>query len=203
MDERINKEENMKKIVFDIETKNTFAEVGKRDATALDISLLVVYDYETNEYTSYMEKDFPKLWKVLENTDIIIGFNSDGFDIPLLNKYYPGDLTKIKSIDILDKFREVAGMRVGLDVIAAATVGAGKTANGLAAVAWWKSGEIDKIREYCIADVEVTKKVYDYVMEHGHLKYKTFDGEINQVNIDTEGWEELEEKGPVNFTLPI
>lgn len=193
----------MKKIVFDIETKNTFAEVGSRDATALDISLLVVYDYETDAYTSYMEEDFPKLWKVLENTDLIIGFNSDGFDIPILNKYYPGDLTKIKSLDILDKFRQVAGVRIGLDAIASATLGTGKIAKGLDAVTWWKEGKIDKIREYCIEDVKVTKGVYDYVMRYGHLKYKTFDGQVQLVNIDTQGWEDLEKTGPINYTLPF
>ncbi len=193
----------MKKIVFDIETKNSFAEVGSRKSTALDISLLVVYDYETDEYTSYMEEDFPKLWKVLENTDLLIGFNSDGFDVPLLNKYYPGDLTKIKSLDILEKFRQVAGMRIGLDAIALATLGVGKTAKGLDAVTWWKEGKIDKIREYCIGDVKVTKRIYDYVREHGHLKYKNFEGELQQVNIETKGWEDLEEAGPINYTLPI
>ena len=193
----------MKKIVFDIETKNSFAEVGKREATALDISLLVVYDYETDKYTSYLQEDFLELWKVLEKTDLIIGFNSNWFDIPLLNKYYPGDLTKIQSLDILEKFRESAGLRIGLDAIAEATLGIGKTAKGLEAVAWWKEGEIDKIREYCIGDVKVTKGIYDFAREKGYLNYKNYAGELQRVDINTATWEKVEKAEPINYTLPL
>lgn len=193
----------MKKIVFDIETKNSFAEVGKREATALDISLLVVYDYETDKYTSYLQEDFLDLWKVLEKTDLIIGFNSNWFDIPLLNKYYPGDLTKIQSLDILEKFRQSAGLRIGLDAIAEATLGIGKTAKGLEAVAWWKEGEIEKIREYCIGDVKVTKGIYDFARKNRYLNYKNFAGELQRVDLDPSDWEEVEKAAPINYTLPI
>jgi DEAD/DEAH box helicase domain-containing protein len=193
----------MKKIVFDIETKNSFAEVGKREATALDISLLVVYDYETDKYTSYLQEDFLELWKVLEKTDLIIGFNSNWFDVPLLNKYYPGDLTKIQSLDILEKFRESAGLRIGLDAIAEATLGIGKTAGGLEAVAWWKEGKIDKIREYCIGDVKVTKGIYDFARKNGYLNYKNYAGELQRVDLDTSDWEAVEKAAPINYTLPI
>ena len=75
----------MHKVVLDIETKNTFEEAGSSDPVALNLSLLVVYDYEQDKYISYLEKDLPELWKLLEKTDLIIGFNQDHFDIPILN----------------------------------------------------------------------------------------------------------------------
>jgi DEAD/DEAH box helicase domain-containing protein len=190
----------MKKIVLDIETKNSFAEVG-RDMMNLEISLLVIYDYEADEYTSYMEQDFPQLWPILESADMIIGWNSDGFDIPLLNKYYPGDLTKIRGLDMMEKLRQVLGHRVSLDNVAAGTLGANKIAKGLEAVAWWKEGKIDKIREYCIEDVRLTKEVYDYAMQNQHLKFKDLN-DIKTVNIDTSSWEDNQDKS-INMTLPI
>ncbi|KKR13129.1 MAG: DEAD/DEAH box helicase domain protein [Candidatus Falkowbacteria bacterium GW2011_GWA2_39_24] len=113
----------MKKIVLDIETQNTFNEVGSRDPLALSISLLVVYDYTTDQYYSFLENEFSQLWKIIENADMIIGYNSDYFDIPLLNKYYPGDLTKIKSLDILAEIRKVINKRISLDSVAAGTLG--------------------------------------------------------------------------------
>lgn len=191
----------MRKIVFDIETRNIFDDVGKADPTLLDIALVGVYDYKTNEYSSYLQEDLPKLWPILEKTDLIIGYNSDHFDIPLLNKYYPGDLTRIKSLDIMAEIRKGLGRRIGLGVIAEATLGVGKSGHGLQAVEWWKKGDIENIRKYCLQDVKVTKEVYEYALEHKKLKYK--EGEVlKDVIIDTKGWNKKNES-VMNHSLPF
>ena len=141
----------MKKVVFDIETKNIFQDVGRADPVLLDISVVCIYDYESDQYLSFLEEDFPKLWPYLEKADVLIGYNSDHFDIPLLNKYYPGDLTKIKSIDLMAEIKKSLGRRIGLGVVAEATLGYGKSGNGLEAVTWWKEGKIDEIKKYMAA----------------------------------------------------
>lgn len=192
----------MRKIVLDIETQNTFRDVGKNDPTALDISLLVIYDYETNKFSSFLQQDFPKLWAILERADLLIGYNSDHFDIPLLNKYYPGDLTKIKSVDILAEIQKSIGRRVRLDDVASATLGMGKSASGLEAIEWWKNGEIEKIREYCEQDVRVTKDVYEYAKKNNALKYKDITG-VREFPIDTSKWELQIKSASMNFTLPF
>ena len=191
----------MRKIVFDIETKNTFQDVGKNDPTLLDISLVGVYDYETNEYTSYLENELNKLWPLLEQADMLIGYNSDHFDIPLLNKYYPGDLTKIKSLDILKEIKNSLGRRLKLDHIAEGTLGINKSGHGLQAITWWKQGEIEKIRQYCLDDVKITKKVYDYAMKNGKVKYKDA-GKGVSIPLDTSNWETIEETS-MTHTLPF
>jgi uncharacterized protein YprB with RNaseH-like and TPR domain len=91
----------MRKVVFDIETKNIFQDVGSNNPVDLSISLVGVYEYEKDAYSTYLEEDFSKLWPIMENADMLITFNGDHFDIPLLNKYYSGDLLKIKSLDLL------------------------------------------------------------------------------------------------------
>ncbi len=192
----------MRKIIFDIETRNIFDDVGKADPTLLDISLVGVYDSETEEYSSYLQEDLPKLWPLIEAADVLITFNGDHFDIPLLNKYYNGDLSKIRSLDLLVEVRKSLGRRVGLGNIAEATLGVGKSANGLEAVKWWKEGNIEDIRKYCLQDVKVTKEVYEFAMKNGKLKYK--DGEVvKEIIINTEGWEKSEEQGAMNFSLPF
>jgi len=191
----------MRKIVFDIETKNTFQEVGKNDPTCLDISLLVTYDFSTDTYETFMEKDFPKLWKLLEQTDMIIGYNSDHFDIPLLNKYYPGDLTHMNSLDLLVEIKKGLGKRIRLDAVAGGSLGSNKTGSGLDAVKWWRQGEIEKIKKYCEADVRITKEVYEYALLNKSLKYKDFEG-IHSFSVDTTGWEE-KTKSALNYTLPF
>ncbi len=191
----------MRKIVFDIETRNAFQDVGKWDPTLLDISVLCTYDTETGEYQSYLQEDLHKLWPILERADMLITFNGDHFDIPLLNKYYSGDLTKIKSLDLLKEIRKAIGFRVGLDNIASATLGKGKTAHGLEAIEWWKKGEIEKIIKYCISDVEVTKDVYEYAMTNKKLKYKEGD-KVIEFDIDPTDWEKKEES-KMTFSLPF
>ncbi len=191
----------MRKIIFDIETKNSFQEAGSNNPADLDISVVCIYDYAKDEYSSYLEKDFKNLWPILEKADLLIGFNSEHFDTPLLNKYYPGDLTKIKSLDILKEIKKSLGRRIKLDTIAEATLGKKKTGHGLEAIAWWKSGEIDKIIKYCLEDVKITKEVYEYALENRLLKYK--DGnELKDIKLDTSDWEK-EYSNPITHTLPF
>lgn len=192
----------MRKIVLDIETQNTFRDVGKNDPTALDISLLVIYDYETEKYSCFLQKDFPKLWAILERADVIIGYNSDHFDIPLLNKYYPGDLTRIKSVDLLVDIQKSLGRRIRLDDVASATLGMGKSGSGLEAIEWWKNGEIDKIQKYCEQDVRVTKDIYEYAKKNSSLKFKDITG-IREFPIDPSKWELQIKPASMNFTLPF
>lgn len=191
----------MRKIVFDIETRNVFADVGKNDPALLDIALVAIHDSETDTYTSYLEEELKLLWPILEQADMLIGFNSDHFDIPLLNKYYPGDLTKIKSLDILKEIKNSYGRRMRLDSLAEGTLGKKKSGHGLDAITWWKQGEIEKIRSYCIDDVRLTKELYDYAREHGKLMFK--DGKDTlEVKLDCSEWEKpIDNK--LTFTLPF
>jgi DEAD/DEAH box helicase domain-containing protein len=191
----------MRKIVFDIETRNIFQDVGKNDPTLLDISLVGVWDSETNKYTSYLMEELKDLWPIIEKADVLIGYNSDHFDIPLLNKYYPGDLTQIKSIDLMKEIQKSLGRRMKLDSIAEGTLGINKSGHGLQAVTWWKQGEIEKIRQYCLDDVKVTKKVYDYALKNGKVKYKDA-GKSISIPLDTSTWEILEENS-MTHTLPF
>lgn len=191
----------MRKIVFDIETKNTFQEVGSNNPADLDISVVCIYDYEKNKYDSFLEKDFKNLWPIIEKADMLIGFNSEHFDTPLLNKYYPGDLTKIKSLDIMKEIKNSLGRRIKLDTIAEATLSKKKIGHGLEAITWWKNGEIDKIIKYCLEDVKITKEIYEYALKNGSLKYK--DGnELKNIKLDTSHWEK-EDASTITHTLPF
>mgnify|MGYP001586508466 FL=1 len=179
----------MRKIVFDLETKNVFHDVGTNDPAKLDLSVAGVYDSETDTYTAYLEEDLPKLWPILERADMLIGFNSEHFDIPLLNKYYPGDLTKIKSIDLMRAIKDALGRRIKLDTIAEATLGRKKIGHGLEAIGWWQNGEVERVKKYCLEDVRITKELYEYAVAHKSLKYLD-GGKIIPLKIDTTGWEE-------------
>lgn len=189
----------MRIVTFDIETANWLQEGESRDPLNLDIALVGVHDSHTGEYSSYLEADLPKLWKILEHTDMLVGYNSDHFDIPLLNKYYPGDLSAIKSLDILKEIHASTGRRLKLDAVAEATLGQKKIGSGIQSLKWWREGQVDKVREYCLKDVEITRKIFDYALKHSKLLYKEL-GQNREVKLDTKDW--LEKKAAaLTYTL--
>jgi DEAD/DEAH box helicase domain-containing protein len=191
----------MRKIVFDIETSNLFQDVASNDPAALDMSVCCIYDYETDKYSSFTKETLGELWPIFEKADMLIGFNSDHFDIPILNKYYSGDLTKIKSLDLLKEVKNSLGRRIKLDTIAEATLGKNKSGHGLEAVVWWRNGEKQKVIDYCTQDVKITKDVYEYALKNKLLKYQ--DGKtIKDIKLDTSNWDKKDATA-MTFTLPF
>lgn len=178
----------MKILTFDIETTNTFDEVGSPNAEDLDLAVICVHDSDTDETTHYFKEDLNKLWPLMEQADMLVTYNGDHFDIPLLNKYYAGDLTQIKSLDLLVEIKKSLGRRIKLDDVASATLGQSKSADGLQSIVWWRQGKIDEVVDYCKQDVKVTRNVYDFAMQNGHLLYEK-NGTKEQIPLDTSDWE--------------
>jgi DEAD/DEAH box helicase domain-containing protein len=168
-------------IVLDIETQNTFQDVGAYQASLLKISLIGVYFYETDTYETFLEPDLPKLWPRMERSSRIIGYNLFGFDYPCMQTYYTGDIMKFPTIDIMVEIEKRIGHRVKLDDVAHATLGVGKSGHGLQAVEFWKNGEIDKLRDYCLQDVRVTKDVYEKALTENKVYYFNRLGEKQEV----------------------
>ncbi len=191
----------MKRVTFDIETVGDFRSNG--DFSNLEITVVGTHDSETGEYKGFFQEDFPQMWKLFESADILVGYNSDHFDIPILNKYYAGDLTKIKSVDLLKEVRNVLGRRLKLQSVAEGTLGHGKSADGLIAMEWWAQGKKDEVMKYCIEDVRVTNEIYEYARKNGSLKYKDYEG-VREIKLDTSSWENLEGGGAsLTHTLPF
>ena len=188
----------MNDIVLDIETQNTFEEVGGYFTDKLKVSLVVAYYYATDTYESYLEADLPVMFQKMETAGRIIGYNSIGFDMPVLNNYYAGDLLKLPQLDILKEIEKSLGYRIKLDDVAAATIGTGKSAHGLQAVAWWKEGKIDEIREYCQQDVKITKEVYEFGLKNGYVLFDNRAGERQLIPVN---FTPVPEKTVVNLTM--
>jgi len=188
-------------VVLDIETANSFADVGKYDPSLLKISFVGAYSYATDEYLSFLEPDLPKLWRVLESADRIIGYNLFGFDYQVMNMYYPGDFMKFPTLDIMKEIEKAIGFRVKLDDVAHGSLGEGKSGNGLQAIEFFRRGEIDKLREYCLQDVKVTKEVYEYGLRNGHVKFTDRMGRVVAPAVDFAL--KKEESRPVSMTLPL
>ena len=177
----------MRAITFDIESVSDSTVRGHIDVSEQELTVVAIHDSLTGDYAAYFKEDLPRLWPILERADMLIGFNSDTFDIPLLNRYYPGNLTHLRSLDLLSEVQKVLGRRIRLQSLAEATLGRGKSSDGLKAGQWWREGKKDEVAAYCIEDVRLTRELYDYALAHGMLKYKDL-RDIRDIRLDTSRW---------------
>jgi len=166
----------MLQIFLDVETKRTFDEVGGYFPEKLGISFVGIEIRDSlsgqAEPRGYFEKDLPQLFPILEKADVIVGFNIDGFDMPSMTDYYSGDILQLPTLDLMDRIKKSVGHRIGLDAVAQETLGIGKTGDGLDAIKYYQTGQLDKLRDYCLQDVAVTRQLYDYGLQKGRVKFR-------------------------------
>jgi RNase_H superfamily len=160
-------------VYFDLETMRSANDVGgwaHRDKMGMSIG--VTFNTLTDGYTIYSEQSTEALVTELRRADLIVGFNHVGFDLPVLQPYTPWDLpTQTINLDLLLDIESKLGHRLKLEAVALATLGFGKTADGLDAIRWWRQGRIRDIAEYCAYDVKVTMAVHQFGVAHGYVKY--------------------------------
>jgi len=160
----------MDKIVFDIETKNSFADVGgEKYLRNLLVSVVGAYSYLEDRYFCFDENQLSDFGALLKRAGLLIGFSSKRFDLPILEKYFDFNIAAIPHYDILEEIEKNFGRRIGLGILAEANLGVGKTAQGLEAIEFYKKGEIQKLKDYCLQDVKITKEIYDLMKRQGFL----------------------------------
>lgn len=178
----------MLQLILDVETKKTFDEVGGYFPDRLGISFVgvCIRDGFSGKGTmqGYFEQDLPKLFPLLEKADLVIGFNVDQFDMPTFANYYTGDISQIPTLDIMLKIKDSIGHRISLDSVAQETLGIGKSGDGLDAIKYYRNGELDKLKDYCIQDVAVTRDVYDYGLQKGKVKFKNKWNRVIEAPVD-------------------
>ena len=159
-------------VFFDIETQNTFQEVGGRYPERLRISVAVTFDTRDALFHHYYESDAEQLALDLSTADLVVGYNSYGFDYPVLQRYTQKVvLAELPSVDMMLELQKRLGFRLKLDTIASATLKVGKSADGLQAVEWWREGKVDEIMSYCEQDVAVTRDVYLFGKQNRYVQY--------------------------------
>ncbi|MEX1013690.1 MAG: ribonuclease H-like domain-containing protein [Candidatus Paceibacterota bacterium] len=160
----------MDKIVFDIETKNSFLDVGgKQNFKDLEISVVGTYSYENDSYRVFNENELEELGEFFKKANPLIGFNSKYFDVPVLNKYLSFDLTAVPHYDIFEEIRSAEGIWVKLDEVGKTNLGIEKTSDGMEAIKMYQRGDMEKLKEYCLQDVKITKKIFDLIVDKGYL----------------------------------
>jgi DEAD/DEAH box helicase domain-containing protein len=160
-------------VYFDLETQRTANDAGGWDKKhEMRVSIAVTYSTALGEYRIFEEKDVNALVDQLVKADLVVGFNVINFDYEVLSRYTVLDLAHTaRTLDLLVEIEKVLGHRLSLDSVASATLGVGKTGDGLDAIRWWREGRLLEIAEYCCFDVKCTKLVHEHGATHHQLQY--------------------------------
>lgn len=160
-------------VYFDLETQLTANDVGGWNRKSeMKMSLGVTYSTASGKYEIFSEKRVAELIHLLTKADLVVGYNVRRFDYEVLMGYTILDLAHhIPTLDLLEVVEQSAGHRLSLDAVATATLGIGKTGDGLDAIRWWREGKLMEIAEYCCFDVKVTKLVHEFAKTHGMLYF--------------------------------
>lgn len=180
-------------VVFDCEIENVID--GKKitwsDHAKMGLSVGVIYDYKTDDFSVYLKNDIQDLCKRLNEADLIVAFNQEGFDIPLL-KGCGGDLKALNNYDMLKHSRYAAGWIEGarypsgltLDNHLEVIFGSDKmkTMHGSEAPIEWQKGNVGKVISYCLSDVKRERDLFEHIYLSGTVETKAHG--LKTINID-------------------
>lgn len=181
-------------LILDVEIKKSWDELGVFDLKLFEVSYIGAIDTETGKEMDFWEDDMEKLHEAMKKTDMVCGYNLFDFDMPVIANYLGEEIYKLPQLDLMVAVQKKLGYRPKLDDLALATFGEGKIGKGTDAVKYWAAGDLESLKEYCMEDVRVTKRVWEYGKEHGTLKYYDKGGFVKEVEVDWNLGEKLPEE---------
>jgi len=165
-------------LIYDIETK-TF---GKPDATKDELRLFGCYSYKTNKYYMLTKKE--DIQNIIKAHKFVVGFNNKAYDNPIIERFGVKFEYKI-IIDLREIFKKRASqmkikegmlgdliMSYSLDFITRLlhlvddSQAKLKIDYNIFKKALWTPEERKEIDEYTRRDIEVTKKLYEFVEDY-------------------------------------
>jgi len=179
-------------LVYDIEIKKAIASKnedvrqgieyceGWHDHKNMGISCICAYDYYEKRYRAFCADNIAHFYDLADQHDTLVGFNNIGFDNRVIVCNMPSSevYLKDKSYDILREIWIGAGIGpvfkypshagYGLDaVVKSCGLASGKTGHGAVAPVDYQRGNYGALIDYCLADVWLTKKLLDLIIETG------------------------------------
>lgn len=165
-------------VVFDLETRLMADELedgweAMRRGEG-GISALAVWDSEQRRTYLYDDHCVADCAAHLESADLVVGFNSRSFDIPIVEGILGRKLRLKHHLDLLTTIwdalrrtgvKQFKGNKLG--DVALRTIGRTKTGKGAAAPQLAKDGHWAKLFQYCMDDVDLTRALFEHALETG------------------------------------
>lgn len=161
-------------LVFDLESNGLLNDVTK-------IHCLVIYEQETGETLVYNDEGnaepITRGVQRLEDSDVIVGHNVIGYDIPCLRKIYPWFsptamvvdtllLSRLYHTDMLNidqtrKFKQMPLQLYGRHSLESYGYRLGEYKGSFGKDTDWQEWS-QEMQDYCVQDVNVTRKLCDH-----------------------------------------
>jgi DEAD/DEAH box helicase domain-containing protein len=171
--------------VIDVETQRSAQEVGGwHRADLMRISVAVLYESRSDSCTTFTEATIDELVNRLFTLDLVVGFNNKRFDHKVLSAYSDRDLGLLPAFDILEAITSQLGYRLSLERLAEKTLQVRKEGNGLEALHWFKTGEMEKLADYCRKDVEITRELFLFGFRQRYLLFQNKAGQEVRLPVD-------------------
>ncbi len=173
-------------LIVDIETLRSARQVGGwHRIHRMGVALAVVCHVEAGTFETYFEPQVPQLIDRLRQAELVVGFNTHGFDFRVLAGYAGVDIARVvPSLDLLQDVFEENGVRRGLQHFATETLGVGKQGSGLESLEWVRQGRLDLVEEYCQQDVAVTRDLYLFGRREGYIRGRSRKGESVELRVE-------------------
>ena len=153
---------------------------GFHDFKNMGIACIGVYDMVGERARVFLKDNLREFEKLFLSHDCVIGFNNKRFDDRLL---IANGLTIPvgRSYDILEEIWRGLGLPLefnykthgglGLNDFAFANFGIKKTGSGATAPIDWQEKRQGAVIDYCLADVELTRRLLMRIINRGNLKH--------------------------------
>lgn len=161
-------------VTWDIEIRHPVHEVGGWQAVregAAGVSVLAIKDTHTGRYHFYDDTCLDDALDHLNSADLVVGFNSIGFDAEIVKALTGSEITA-PHYDILAEVWKSFGKRpkgYSLDEIAQRTINLGKNSDGAFATTLVARGHWGKLFDYCTNDVHVTSRLFNHIVDNGWI----------------------------------
>ena len=177
----------MKRIVyFDIETRKWAKDLCPNDedkgwdelrAGKGGASAICIYDTVDGWLHTYDDHETETVARHLEAADIVVGYNSDKFDLPCIEGLAKRRLKIRESYDIYVHLKHayaIIGKRGArgdftLDTISKKNLGRGKIEHGANAKKLAETGQWGRLFRYCGSDVQLTRDLFTKLVTDGGL----------------------------------
>lgn len=163
---------------FDLETQNTFQELGMKNRSSRDpkkLKLAIAGILINKKCMFFEEKHVAELFKMLDQVNLIVGHNLIGFDYLVLQQYSNQDVVKKykkKTFDIMLEFAKKAYVWVPLDELCRRNLGMEKTLSAIEIPKLWRNGNLQEVKKYLRNDLKMIEAIYNYAKENKKLRYR-------------------------------
>lgn len=174
----------MRIVFFDLETRLHASDLNPEDEEAGwdalrrgegGISALCIYDTKDRWLYTYDDHSIQAAARHLESADVVVGFRSEKFDVPVVEGLLGRSLRLRYHLDIYTEIAQanahkgIVGLKgdFTLDAVCRRNLGRGKVEHGSNAKELARRGHFGRLFYYCGDDVHLTYDLFAYICHRG------------------------------------